>query len=296
MYQSSSDPVPASGAPTTGDATSATAPAAKLSEPARGFLNELVQAMQATAEHQREATNAEVESMTDAHVERVRARAAAEAEELRRMALADIDEINAWQEAEAVRLREEAERRIIARGEELDSYLMRHAAMVDGEVDQIEGAVTEYQTRLDLYFDRLTTEASPAEIARLADEIPEPPDLSKVGGEARAKIVAAIAAEDDESAFSPTAAGPGLVPVMAPANGSNGDPDASKGEANGANGTATTSNGEHSNPAIRLLRSLATLAAPVEAKPADATASAADISGVAVAEAPAEPAVDDATA
>jgi hypothetical protein len=258
-----------------GDAASQSVPATNLSEPARGFLNELVHAMQATAEHQREATNAEVESMTDAHLDRVRARAAAEAEELRRMAQADIDEIHAWQEAEAVRLREEAQRRILARGLELDSYLMRHAAMVDGEVDQIEGAVSAYQTRLDLYFDRLTTEASPSEIARLADEIPEPPDLSKVGGEARAKIVAAIVAEGDDSAFSPAESGPELVPVMAPANGA-GSANASNVAAEGANG----SNGEHANPAIRLLRSLATLASPVEAKPAG---------DAAVAETPAEP-------
>ena len=273
MYQSSSDPVPELGAPTTGDAASPSASVTNLSEPARGFVNELVHAMQATAEHQREATNTEVEAMTDAHLERVRARAAAEAEELRRMALADIDEIHAWQEAEAVRLREEAERRILARGQELDSYLMRHAAMVDGEVDQIEGAVSAYQTRLDLYFDRLTTEASPSEIARLADEIPEPPDLSKVGGEARAKIVAAIVAEGDDSTFSPTEAGPELVPVMAPAEGTNGSAEGTNGSngegTNGSNGEGTNgSNGEHSNPAIRLLRSLATLAAPVEAKPA----------------------------
>ena len=130
MYQSSSDPVPASGAPTTGDAASPSASANNLSEPARGFLNELVHAMQATAEHQREATNADVESMTDAHLERVRARAAAEAEELRRMALADIDEIHAWQEAEAVRLREEAERRIIARGR--GARQLPHAPRRDG--------------------------------------------------------------------------------------------------------------------------------------------------------------------
>ena len=113
------------------------------------------------------------------------------------MAQADIDEIHAWQEAEAVRLREEAARRILARGQELDGYLMRHAAMVDGEVDQIEGAVSTYQTRLDLYFGQLTTEASPCEIARLADELPEPPDLSKVGGEARAQALAAIVAEGE---------------------------------------------------------------------------------------------------
>ena len=240
--------------------------APNLSEPARGFLIELTHAMQAAADKQREATNAEVGSMTAAHLERVRARAAAEAEELRRMAQSDVDGIHAWQEAEAERIRAEAERRILARGEELDSYLVRHAAIIDGEVEQIEGAVATYQMRLDEYFDTLTTESSPAEIARLADEIPEPPDLAKVGGAARAQAVAAIAAEDDDNSFSPTAPGPELVPVMAPPSGS---ADAgSNGPTNGSNGA----NGEHTNPAIRLLRSLATLATPADARPADAVA------------------------
>ena len=262
MYRSSSDPVPATGAPTAAGTDPAAAP--NLSEPARGFLIELTHAMQAAAEHQREATNAEVESMTAAHLERVRARAAAEAEELRRMAQTDIDGIHAWQRAEADRIRDEAERRIVARGEELDSYLVRHAAIIDGEVEQIEGAVASYQLRLDEYFDQLTTESSPAAIARLADEIPEPPDLAKVAGAARAQAVAAIAAEDDDAGFSPTESGPGLVPVMAPKDGSNGK------DANGPNGST-----DHSNPAIRLLRSIATLATPpVETKAAGGAATA----------------------
>ncbi len=273
MYQASTDPAP-------NDESATVAPSAAtehLSAPARGFIAELTQAMQAAAEHQREATNSEVEAMTQAHLERVKLRAAAEADELRRMAQVDIDEINAWQEAEAVRLREEAARRIIVRGEELDDYLVRHAALIDSEVDTIEGAVADYQMQLDEYFVQLTHESSPSEIARLADELPEPPDLGKVGGEARAQALAAVAAEDD-AAFSPEAPGPDLVPVMAATNGSNG---ASHGTTDGTtNGTSNgTSNGSaesSTNPALRLLRSIATAVAPTpETKPAAAEADAA---------------------
>jgi hypothetical protein len=275
MYRSTSDPEP-------GAASSAVANDAEngsnLSAPARGFIADLTHAMQAAAEHQREATNTEVEAMTAAHLERVRVRAAAEAEELRRMAQDDIDEIHAWQEAEAIRLREEAARRIVARGEELDSYLVRHAAIIDSEVEQIEGAVANYQLKLDDYFGQITAEPNPSEIARLADELPDPPDLGKVGGEARAQALAAVQAADEE-AFSPTAPGPELVPVMAPTASSNGG-----NGANAANGTDSAAAEEHTNPAMRLLRSIATLAAnPADAKPAGA---------VAVAEKPADAAAE----
>ncbi len=283
MYQSASDSMPSSASPEANDLHQGSRP--DLSAPTRGFLVELTHAMQATAERQRETTAAEVDALTAAHLDHVKTRAAAEAEELRRMAQGDIDGIHSWHQAESARLQEEAERRILARGQELDSYLVRHAAIIDGEVDEIEAAVVEYRTRLDGYFDRLTTESSPAEIARLADEIPEPPDLAKVGGEARAKAVAAVAAEAEGA----TAAGGEreLVPVMAPAgeaaaeaappaapadaasaNGSANGSNATNGT-NGTNGTASDASAEHANPAVRFLRSIATLAAPAE-HPAEA--------------------------
>lgn len=294
MYQSEQDPVPGAASPTEAPtavtaAAEASTEVAPMTMQARGFITELAHAMQAAAEHQREATNGEVEAMTNAHLERVRARAAAEAEELRRMAQQDIESITAWQEAEAERIRDEAARRIVARGEELDGYLVRHAALVDNEVDQIEGVVANYQLQLDDYFDRLTTESDPGVIAKLADAMPEPPDLAKVGGEARAQALAAVVAEADATHFSPNAPGPELVPVMAAdatapvaasgtatsaasdGNGSNGH------GSNGSNGTA-----ENVNPAIRLLRSIATLAAPPpDTKAADAMVADANGNGTA---------------
>jgi F0F1-type ATP synthase membrane subunit b/b' len=289
MYQLGSDPVPAQpvdeGAPdgSTADspAVATAGPATIANVPSRPFVTELAHAMQAAAEHQREATNAELEAVTSAHLERVRARAAAEAEELRRMARQDIDAIKAWQEAEAERIRAEAAQRIVVRGEELDGHLIRHAALVDTEVGQIEGVVADYQLKLSDYFDRLTTEPNPGVIARLADQLPEPPDLVKVGGDARAEALAAVAAERD--VVNPEAQGPDLVPVMDPAAMTPADPvDASAGGetdggASDANGTVP-SNGdgqERISPAIRLLRSIATFGAPATEAHASGTTTAA---------------------
>ena len=226
--------------------------------------------MQAAAEHQREATSTEVEAMTRAHLERVRVRAAAEAEELRRMAQADIDEINAWQEAEAVRLREEAARRIVARGEELDEYLVRHAAIIDTEVDQIEGAVANYQLELDGYFGKLTTESDPGEIARLADELPAAPGPGEGRRRGTGPGLAAVAAEGDSARRAETGDRRGgrrderrrsapKAPGRAPRAGDGPQERLRSGRRRRHERRATE---RKTNPAIRILRSIATLATP----------------------------------
>jgi hypothetical protein len=122
---------------------------------------------------------------------------------------------------------------------ELDSYLVRHTELIDGEVGHIGGAVEQYHHELDAFFGRLAAETDPAEFARLADDLPEPPDLAKVGADARAAAVAELAREEDppqsidrgdgpgpaaggsqqRGAFDPGARGPELVPVMDEANG-----------------------------------------------------------------------------
>jgi hypothetical protein len=246
MYSAEHEPAGETGAPevVTEDVTLAAVadPPISLDGPRRnrGFLDELAQAMQATAERERERMSAEVDVIADAHVEKVRTRGASEAEELRKLAEDDIAGIHAWNKAETVRIREEAERRIGVRREELDSYLIRHTALIDGEVGHIGGAVEDYHHELDAFFSRLSAQADPAEFARLADDLPEPPDLAKVGSDARAAAVAELAREEDApvpiargagsdgdgpgpagdggphqlGAFDPGARGPELVPVM----------------------------------------------------------------------------------
>jgi hypothetical protein len=209
-------------------------------DPTRGFLTELTAAMRGAAERERERISGEVDAATEAHVERIRGRAATEAAELRRLAEEDIDGFHAWSKEEIVRIREETEQKIGTRREELQSYLIRHAAIIDGEVGHVEGAVREYRSELDRFFERLVAESDPAGFARMADEMPAPPDLGKVGGAARAEAMAALAEEADASdaavadavasievngpasaatPFDPGQPGPELVPVMSEANG-----------------------------------------------------------------------------
>ena len=209
-------------------------------DPTRGFLTELTHVMRGAAERERERISAEVDAATEAHVEKIRGRAATEAAELRRLAEEDIDGIHAWSKEEMVRIREETEQRIGTRREELQSYLIRHAAIIDGEVGHVEGAVREYRSELDRFFERLVAESDPASFARMADEMPDPPDLARVGGSARAEAMVALAEEADASdaavadavasvevngpvsmstPFHPEQPGPELVPVMGDANG-----------------------------------------------------------------------------
>ncbi len=219
------------------DEQPAAAPEAEHDAGPRGFLSELTNAMRGAAERERERVSAEVDAATEAHVEKVRARAATEAAELRRLAEDDIDGIHAWSKEETIRIRDETELRIGTRREELQGYLIRHAAIIDGEVGHVEGAVRDYRTELDQFFARLVAETDPAAFARMADEMPEPPDLGKVGSAARAEAVAALAEEQDaadagvadavasaevsgqqaaaaSTAFNPMQPGPELVPVM----------------------------------------------------------------------------------
>ncbi len=271
-------------------------------DPGRGFLGELTLAMRGAAQRERERITAEVDAATEAHIEKVRLRAATEAAELRRLAEDDIDGIHAWSKEETIRIREETDQKIGTRREELQGYLIRHATIIDGEVGHVEGAVRDYRAELDAFFERLVAEDDPAAFAQLADEMPAPPDLAKVGGAARAEAVAALAEERDASdsavadavasaevngmaggasAFDPAQPGPELVPVMSVANGTangtaavmadvvaSGEPVAAEAEAGAeaAGGEVAQAGAEATtqpNAAVRIWRSLASsLSAP----------------------------------
>jgi F0F1-type ATP synthase membrane subunit b/b' len=186
------------------------------------FKHELVRAMRSAADVERERMEATVATATETHLQKVRIRAAAEADELRHLAEGDVDGIHAWSKTEIARIQEEADRRIGARRQQLERHVEQHATITDREVGTIERAVTEYRAELDRYFARMSNEQDPGELARLAGLLPPPPDLERIGGDARAEAVDAYArqpaqpdpADDRTSAFSPTEPGPGLVAVM----------------------------------------------------------------------------------
>ena len=163
------------------------------------FLAEIARAMRATAVQERERIATTVAEGTVAHEQKVRDRATSEASELRRLADDDVERIERTAAEEIQRIKDDAERQVGERRGALAEYLERHAALIDTEIGRIQRAVDDYGAELDGFFGRLAEEQNPAEIARLAALLPEPPDLDQVGAMARADAVDQIAHEATET-------------------------------------------------------------------------------------------------
>ena len=159
----------------------------------QGFLVELAKAMHAAAEQERERIAAVVADDGAAHVERARTRASVEAEELRRFADEDLKRISDWSAAEVKRIHREAARQAEERRAALDEYIHQHEAIIDTEIQGVDGALAEYYDTLQQFFVELTASTDPAEIARRAGTVPPPPDLDDVRANARAAAVARLA-------------------------------------------------------------------------------------------------------
>jgi hypothetical protein len=166
------------------------------------FLAELARAMQGAAERERDRIVEVIADEAAQHAEKTRTRATAESGELRRLAEEDVNRIQEWATTEIDRIRREAASRTDARRSDLESYLVRHDSIITTEIDGLDEAVRDYRATLDRFFAELTGSTSPAEIARLAGQLPPPPDLDAVRGEARARAVSAFVHPDQESVTS----------------------------------------------------------------------------------------------
>jgi len=128
-----------------------------------------------------------------AHVEKVRSRAAIETEELRRLAEEDVQHIEQWSASEVARIKSEAEQRIEDRRTSLDEYLRQHDAIIETEIQGVDGAVRGYEATLDRFFAELSQDTDPAAIVRRAGQLPTPPDLDEVRAAARGSAMAQLA-------------------------------------------------------------------------------------------------------
>jgi hypothetical protein len=176
------------------------------------FLNQIARQMLAAVDTERSRISADTSTSLDEHVRKVRIRAANESEELRRLADADVGEINEWSAGEADRIRRETETKISARREDLERHLRQHDALIEREITGANDAVEKYQAELDQFVERLAVEDDPTEIAQLARDLPEPPDIDEVASAARADAVAEMSRS--ETAADVEAASLGLVGVM----------------------------------------------------------------------------------
>lgn len=180
------------------------------------LLVDLAQAMHDAADARRERTLDSVEHRRAVHVQGIRERAANEAEALRESAEREIVGIHDWAEGEIERIHAERERRNEARKRELDALLDRHDAQVEWEIEAVEAAVAGHRSELETFFTRLGSETDVTVIARLAQNVPQVPDLEDISAAARARAAVgrssaglpsmALVAEIDEAPAS--AAGP----------------------------------------------------------------------------------------
>lgn len=186
-------------------------------DPVRPFLAELARAMVAIADRERERIAAVVADDAAGHVERVRKRGVAEANELRRIAEEDLRDIEVWAEAEAARIRREADARSDTRRVMLDEHLERHRSIIEAEIAGVDAAVADYREFLDAFFADLAGSTDPAEIAHLAGALPPPPDFAAVRTAARASAIAAAAPGAAANAASVEPAEAGAVEAAEPA-------------------------------------------------------------------------------
>ncbi|HXG26061.1 MAG TPA: hypothetical protein VNL94_04305 [Candidatus Binatia bacterium] len=141
----------------------------------------LVKAMREAAVASREETMSRLHAEAESRVKSIRTRATDEAAELKHRAESDISEIREWSKAEIARIREETERRIEARKSDLAGETERHAASVERLVEEVQAVVDRFQADMDGFFEQLLAENDPARLAALAEQAPEPPDLSGDG-------------------------------------------------------------------------------------------------------------------
>lgn len=153
---------------------------------------EIARAMQVAADRERERIDAGVGEEETAQVEKIFGRAAAEAAELSKHADEDVSVVNAWYKDQVKRIRADADRRIDDRRAGLEQSLTHHGSLIEAEIESVHVAVQGYRGSLGAFFGRLAEERDPSAIARLAGDLPDPPDLDEVRAEARSAAMQAL--------------------------------------------------------------------------------------------------------
>jgi hypothetical protein len=138
----------------------------------------LVKAMREAAQASREETTTQLRAESTARVETIREAGTTQAAELRKRADEDIAGIRDWSKQEVARVRAETDERIEARKSELAKQVERHEASVERRIEAVQSTIGDYETAMDRFFERLLSENDPARLAALAEQAPEPPDLS----------------------------------------------------------------------------------------------------------------------
>ena len=126
----------------------------------------------------RAETTTRLQAEAAARIEAIRAESTDEAAALRKRVDEDIAGVRDWSKVEMARIRAETEHRIEERRADAINESQRHLDAVEELVGQVQTTVATFEADMDRFFERLLAETDPARLASLAEQAPEPPDLS----------------------------------------------------------------------------------------------------------------------
>ena len=138
----------------------------------------LIKAMREAAIASRAETTTRLQAEAAARIEAIRAESTDEAAALRKRVDDDIAAIREWSKVEMARIKAETEHRIEERRADAINESQRHLDAVEELIVQVQSTVSAFDANTEQFFDRLLAETDPARLAALAEQAPEPPDLT----------------------------------------------------------------------------------------------------------------------
>ena len=213
--------------PAAAETAAAKVPTPSAAPEADEFMRDLVAAMRRVADEARENGMADLRARADEQVRKLEADAEKRREELRSRAEADVAGVGEWAQAEAERIKAEAEQRVVARRAQLDQQLAGDQARTEADTKALRDRVAEYERELEAYHAQLAEIGDPAAFAAAAKRMPQPPTLSGLAASTKAPAVASSApATATAVAADPTVAadanGDAQAPVEPATGASNG--------------------------------------------------------------------------
>ena len=175
----------------------------------------LIKAMREAALASRAETTSRLQAEATARVEAIRTDGTEESAALRKRVDEDIAGIRDWSKGEMARIRQQTEERIEGRRTEAIAENDRHTAHVEYLVEEVQARVQAFEADMDGFFERLLAENDPAALAALAEQAPDPPDLTaeldaEAGAEAEAHAEAQSTDEWQGVAWTNPDSNPGL--------------------------------------------------------------------------------------
>ena len=138
----------------------------------------LVRAMLNAAETSRQEAIAGLAGAAKARKDQIQVESTESEAEARRVTDTDIAEIREWSKAQMARIRGETDVRITGRKRQLESQTGELSALYQRRLEHVQHVVEAYASEMDAFFQTLFAEDDPAQLAGLAQQLPEPPDLA----------------------------------------------------------------------------------------------------------------------